>query len=54
MSEPTYYSDDNSAGRVATTCVETDKPVYSELLGPNGKPLEYKQNPVGFLLRKNE
>lgn len=28
-----------------------DKPTHSTLLGPDGKPLAYRQPPVGFDLR---
>ena len=40
-----YYGDQ---GRVLTQCHESDKPMYSQLLGPDGKPLPYAKFEVGF------
>jgi hypothetical protein len=49
MSEKHDFFDlESISGRVATTCHEQDLPTYSKLLGPNGMPLPYKKNPVGF------
>lgn len=48
MSEPHYFDYYGEQGRVATQCHESDKPIYSQLLGPDGKPLLYAKAPVGF------
>lgn len=36
------------SGHVATVCHESVKPTHSAILGPDGKPLVYEANPVGF------
>lgn len=51
MSEPTHYDDWNHNGRVATVCHETYRPTHSDLLGPDGEPLRYERQTVGFDLR---
>lgn len=48
-SEP--YFEDGPDGWVCREVIETDKPTHSELLGPDGLPLPYNPNPVGFDLR---
>jgi hypothetical protein len=54
MSEPSYYDPWNETGRVATGCHESTKPTHSQILGPDGKPLAYKPNPIGFDLRPRD
>lgn len=51
MSEPTHYDPWNHSGRVATSCEVSDKPTHSKILAPDGKPLEYERQPVGFDLK---
>lgn len=52
MSERHDFDWYGEQGRVATVCHETDKPAFSRLLGPDGNPLQYQQNPIGFAIPK--
>lgn len=46
---------DGTSSEIADTVHVEDKPEYSKLLGPDGKPLRYKKHPVGFqLTRKSD
>lgn len=46
---PQYHDDTIwGQGNVADECHVADKPEFSKLLGPNGKPLRYEKFPVGF------
>lgn len=48
------YYDDESNALYADHIHETDKPVFSKLLGPDGQPLRYEQRKIGFDLRKKD
>ena len=50
---PSYITDDDGwTAPHADTVQETEKPTHSKVLGPNGQPLKYQPNPVGFNLTK--
>ncbi len=38
----------------ADTVLEQDKPQQTQLLGPDGRPLQYARRPMGFDLRQIE
>lgn len=44
------YDTGGASSLYADTVHEGDKPTHSQLLGPDGHPLAYKRNPVGFQL----
>lgn len=48
MSENHWLPFDGATGRVATQCEISYKPTHSKLLDASGKPMAYKQHPVGF------
>jgi hypothetical protein len=54
MSEPTHFDPWGETGRVATTCHEADRPSHSQVLGPDGKPLAYARQSVGFDLKPKQ
>jgi len=47
----TWYGD---AHPIADMVHEQDKPEESKLLGPDGRPLKYQRQPMGFDLRKRD
>ena len=51
-SQPTYQSDMDLWGEVKGEEVWESNPRKSTVLGPNGEPLEYARQPIGFDLRK--
>jgi len=42
---------DDWDGEVGGRTVWEQEPDYSPVLGPNGRPLEYVKQPIGFLLK---
>lgn len=48
MSEVVYDTWPNEGTRILNTLYERDRPTHSQLLGPNGEPLKYRVERVGF------
>ena len=47
-----HYETDSGGGSVEV--FESDRPTHSSVLGPDGAPLEYDYQPIGFDLRRRK
>jgi hypothetical protein len=45
---PPWYAEDGTANGFADVVHQQDRPTHSQFLGPDGEPIPYRTQPLGF------